>query len=162
MTLLPFHHYRLTLWTHWLYLVIVNVLPHLLNGLVKICTFISWVFPFLCVQYAKQFWMSILDLLVLQSPNHIEKLMKLYSVEVEVICGTKMWVSLVSGMQNKTVSVFETTIRILGGLLSAHLIASDYATVNSCFIFTFWHVLLSSECWLSGPFLNVWTFLLPC
>ncbi|OWM71630.1 hypothetical protein CDL15_Pgr005817 [Punica granatum] len=29
---------------------------------------------------------------------------------------------------NKTVSVFETTIRILGGLLSAHLIASDYAT----------------------------------
>jgi len=31
-------------------------------------------------------------------------------------------------MQNKTVSVFETNIRILGGLLSAHLIASDYAT----------------------------------
>uniref|UniRef100_J3L4K3 alpha-1,2-Mannosidase n=1 Tax=Oryza brachyantha TaxID=4533 RepID=J3L4K3_ORYBR len=30
---------------------------------------------------------------------------------------------------NKTVSVFETNIRILGGLLSAHLIASDYATV---------------------------------
>nr|GMD75829.1 alpha-mannosidase I MNS4 isoform X1 [Ipomoea batatas] len=30
---------------------------------------------------------------------------------------------------NKTVSVFETTIRILGGLLSAHLIASDYNTV---------------------------------
>ncbi|XP_034924994.1 alpha-mannosidase I MNS4 [Populus alba] len=29
---------------------------------------------------------------------------------------------------NKTVSVFETTIRVLGGLLSAHLIASDYAT----------------------------------
>ncbi|KAK1390608.1 alpha-1,2-Mannosidase [Heracleum sosnowskyi] len=29
---------------------------------------------------------------------------------------------------NKTVSVFETSIRILGGLLSAHLIASDYAT----------------------------------
>uniref|UniRef100_A0A1D1Y634 alpha-1,2-Mannosidase n=1 Tax=Anthurium amnicola TaxID=1678845 RepID=A0A1D1Y634_9ARAE len=29
---------------------------------------------------------------------------------------------------NKTVSVFETTIRIIGGLLSAHLIASDYAT----------------------------------
>lgn len=29
---------------------------------------------------------------------------------------------------NKTISVFETTIRILGGLLSAHLIASDYAT----------------------------------
>ncbi|KAE8670407.1 putative alpha-mannosidase I MNS4 [Hibiscus syriacus] len=29
---------------------------------------------------------------------------------------------------NKTVSIFETTIRILGGLLSAHLIASDYAT----------------------------------
>lgn len=29
---------------------------------------------------------------------------------------------------NKTVSLFETTIRILGGLLSAHLIASDYAT----------------------------------
>ncbi|PKI56439.1 hypothetical protein CRG98_023177 [Punica granatum] len=29
---------------------------------------------------------------------------------------------------NKTVSVFETTIRILGGLLSAHQIASDYAT----------------------------------
>ncbi|GFP86082.1 probable alpha-mannosidase i mns4 [Phtheirospermum japonicum] len=29
---------------------------------------------------------------------------------------------------NKTVSVFETTIRILGGLLSAHLIASDYNT----------------------------------
>ncbi|GER25487.1 Mannosyl-oligosaccharide 1,2-alpha-mannosidase IA [Striga asiatica] len=29
---------------------------------------------------------------------------------------------------NKTVSVFETTIRILGGLLSAHLIASDYKT----------------------------------
>ncbi|KAG9451719.1 hypothetical protein H6P81_004623 [Aristolochia fimbriata] len=29
---------------------------------------------------------------------------------------------------DKTVSVFETTIRVLGGLLSAHLIASDYAT----------------------------------
>ncbi|KAJ0982420.1 hypothetical protein J5N97_010675 [Dioscorea zingiberensis] len=29
---------------------------------------------------------------------------------------------------DKTVSVFETTIRILGGLLSAHLIASDYST----------------------------------
>ncbi|KZV54946.1 hypothetical protein F511_33862 [Dorcoceras hygrometricum] len=29
---------------------------------------------------------------------------------------------------NKTVSVFETTIRILGGLLSAHLLASDYNT----------------------------------
>ncbi|RYR38445.1 hypothetical protein Ahy_A09g043489 isoform B [Arachis hypogaea] len=29
---------------------------------------------------------------------------------------------------NKTVSLFETTIRVLGGLLSAHLIASDYAT----------------------------------
>ncbi|KAL0684645.1 hypothetical protein Bca4012_051493 [Brassica carinata] len=29
---------------------------------------------------------------------------------------------------NKTVSVFETTIRVLGGLLSAHLIASDCAT----------------------------------
>ncbi|KAF9605954.1 hypothetical protein IFM89_021280 [Coptis chinensis] len=29
---------------------------------------------------------------------------------------------------NKTVSVFETTIRVLGGLLSAHLIASDFAT----------------------------------
>ncbi|ONK67370.1 uncharacterized protein A4U43_C06F19470 [Asparagus officinalis] len=29
---------------------------------------------------------------------------------------------------DKTVSLFETTIRILGGLLSAHLIASDYAT----------------------------------
>ncbi|RWW34852.1 hypothetical protein GW17_00000364 [Ensete ventricosum] len=32
---------------------------------------------------------------------------------------------------DKTVSVFETTIRILGGLLSAHLIASDYATNGS-------------------------------
>ncbi|KAA3454539.1 putative alpha-mannosidase I MNS4 [Gossypium australe] len=30
---------------------------------------------------------------------------------------------------NKTVSIFETTIRVLGGLLSAHLIASDYATL---------------------------------
>ncbi|GMI71994.1 mannosidase 4 [Hibiscus trionum] len=29
---------------------------------------------------------------------------------------------------NKTVSIFETSIRVLGGLLSAHLIASDYAT----------------------------------
>ncbi|KMZ61126.1 mannosyl-oligosaccharide 1,2-alpha-mannosidase, family GH47 [Zostera marina] len=29
---------------------------------------------------------------------------------------------------NKTVSIFETTIRILGGLLSAHLLASDNAT----------------------------------
>ncbi|XP_068634269.1 alpha-mannosidase I MNS4 isoform X2 [Aristolochia californica] len=29
---------------------------------------------------------------------------------------------------DKTVSVFETSIRVLGGLLSAHLIASDYAT----------------------------------
>uniref|UniRef100_A0A2P2KRG4 alpha-1,2-Mannosidase n=1 Tax=Rhizophora mucronata TaxID=61149 RepID=A0A2P2KRG4_RHIMU len=29
---------------------------------------------------------------------------------------------------NKTVSVFETSIRVLGGLLSAHLIASDYTT----------------------------------
>ena len=33
-------------------------------------------------------------------------------------------------MQNKTVSVFETTIRVLGGLLSAHLIASDSSTVS--------------------------------
>jgi hypothetical protein len=33
------------------------------------------------------------------------------------------------GLQNKTVSLFETTIRVLGGLLSAHQIASDYATV---------------------------------
>ncbi|KAE8698270.1 hypothetical protein F3Y22_tig00110600pilonHSYRG00097 [Hibiscus syriacus] len=32
---------------------------------------------------------------------------------------------------NKTVSIFETSIRVLGGLLSAHLIASDYATVIS-------------------------------
>ncbi|KAL9237769.1 hypothetical protein vseg_012278 [Gypsophila vaccaria] len=31
---------------------------------------------------------------------------------------------------NKTVSVFETTIRVLGGLLSAHLLASDYATAT--------------------------------
>ncbi|RYQ91717.1 hypothetical protein Ahy_B09g097721 isoform C [Arachis hypogaea] len=31
-------------------------------------------------------------------------------------------------VSNKTVSLFETTIRVLGGLLSAHLIASDYAT----------------------------------
>ncbi|PHU14258.1 hypothetical protein BC332_15463 [Capsicum chinense] len=30
--------------------------------------------------------------------------------------------------ENKTVSIFETTIRILGGLISAHLIASDYNT----------------------------------
>ncbi|XP_023521335.1 alpha-mannosidase I MNS4-like [Cucurbita pepo subsp. pepo] len=29
---------------------------------------------------------------------------------------------------NKTVSIFETTIRVLGGLLSAHLIASDHTT----------------------------------
>lgn len=29
---------------------------------------------------------------------------------------------------NKTVSIFETTIRILGGLISAHLIASDHNT----------------------------------
>ncbi|XP_065863179.1 alpha-mannosidase I MNS4 [Euphorbia lathyris] len=29
---------------------------------------------------------------------------------------------------NKTVSIFETSIRVLGGLLSAHLLASDYAT----------------------------------
>ncbi|XP_019259396.1 PREDICTED: alpha-mannosidase I MNS4 isoform X3 [Nicotiana attenuata] len=29
---------------------------------------------------------------------------------------------------NKTVSIFETTIRVLGGLISAHLIASDYNT----------------------------------
>ncbi|GAA0146410.1 hypothetical protein LIER_06375 [Lithospermum erythrorhizon] len=29
---------------------------------------------------------------------------------------------------NKTVSVFETSIRVLGGLLSAHLFASDYST----------------------------------
>jgi len=42
-----------------------------------------------------------------------------------------LYVWLISSMhiQDKTVSVFETTIRILGGLLSAHLIASDYATV---------------------------------
>ncbi len=32
-------------------------------------------------------------------------------------------------VQNKTVSVFETTIRVLGGLLSAHLVASDASTV---------------------------------
>ncbi|XP_045790083.1 alpha-mannosidase I MNS4 [Trifolium pratense] len=31
-------------------------------------------------------------------------------------------------MINKTVSLFETTIRVLGGLISAHQIASDYAT----------------------------------
>ncbi|QHO25478.1 putative alpha-mannosidase I [Arachis hypogaea] len=31
---------------------------------------------------------------------------------------------------NKTVSLFETTIRVLGGLLSAHLIVNDYATVK--------------------------------
>lgn len=37
-------------------------------------------------------------------------------------------------LQNKTVSVFETTIRVLGGLLSAHLIASDYATVLFFFL----------------------------
>ncbi|CAM6075785.1 unnamed protein product [Sphagnum tenellum] len=30
--------------------------------------------------------------------------------------------------KNKTVSVFETTIRVLGGLLSAHLVASDAST----------------------------------
>ncbi|XP_019430307.1 PREDICTED: alpha-mannosidase I MNS4-like, partial [Lupinus angustifolius] len=30
---------------------------------------------------------------------------------------------------NKTVSVFETTIRVIGGLVSAHLIAIDDATV---------------------------------
>ncbi|XLR10375.1 hypothetical protein S83_038313, partial [Arachis hypogaea] len=29
---------------------------------------------------------------------------------------------------NKIVSLFETTIRVLGELLSAHLIANDYAT----------------------------------
>lgn len=41
-------------------------------------------------------------------------------------------------MQDKTVSVFETTIRVLGGLLSAHLIASDYATVGSnIYVFLF-------------------------
>lgn len=34
---------------------------------------------------------------------------------------------LLNGL-NKTVSVFETTIRVLGGLLSAHLIASDHTT----------------------------------
>ncbi|PKU72149.1 putative alpha-mannosidase I MNS4 [Dendrobium catenatum] len=34
---------------------------------------------------------------------------------------------------NKTVSVFETTIRVLGGLLSAHLIASDYSTAYLLF-----------------------------
>jgi hypothetical protein len=33
-------------------------------------------------------------------------------------------------LQNKTVSVFETTIRVLGGLISAHQMASDYATVQ--------------------------------
>lgn len=37
--------------------------------------------------------------------------------------------SMLGWLQNKTVSVFETTIRVLGGLISAHLIASDYATV---------------------------------
>lgn len=42
-------------------------------------------------------------------------------------------------MQNKTVSVFETTIRVLGGLLSAHLIASDYATV-----LLLWNILFFS------------------
>ncbi|RYR09446.1 hypothetical protein Ahy_B05g077776 [Arachis hypogaea] len=31
-------------------------------------------------------------------------------------------------LQNKTISLFEMTIRVLGGLLLAHLIANDYAT----------------------------------
>ncbi|XP_038970215.1 alpha-mannosidase I MNS4 isoform X2 [Phoenix dactylifera] len=45
-----------------------------------------------------------------------------FSAAVEWV-GKNVWFDI-----DKTVSVFETTIRVLGGLLSAHLIASDYAT----------------------------------
>lgn len=47
---------------------------------------------------------------------------------VQCFSNSNLWLWHV---QDKTVSVFETTIRILGGLLSAHLIASDYATVTA-------------------------------
>jgi Glycosyl hydrolase family 47 len=43
-------------------------------------------------------------------------------------------------LQDKTVSIFETTIRILGGLLSAHLIANDYATVWPVLQFCFYYI----------------------
>lgn len=44
--------------------------------------------------------------------------------------GYGWFILCLAGLQNKTVSVFETTIRVLGGLISAHQIASDYATVR--------------------------------
>lgn len=44
-------------------------------------------------------------------------------------------------LQNKTVSVFETTIRVLGGLLSAHLIATDNATVFVIHTHHYMHML---------------------
>ncbi|XP_072073967.1 alpha-mannosidase I MNS4-like [Arachis hypogaea] len=47
----------------------------------------------------------------------------LYSVIV-----TTLPLSLNELLQNKTISLFEMTIRVLGGLLLAHLIANDYAT----------------------------------
>ncbi|XP_074322190.1 alpha-mannosidase I MNS4 isoform X3 [Apium graveolens] len=50
-----------------------------------------------------------------------------FTTSVEWI-GKNLRFDIIAYLQNKTVSVFETTIRILGGLLSAHLIASDYAT----------------------------------
>lgn len=48
-------------------------------------------------------------------------------------------------LQNKTVSVFETTIRVLGGLLSAHLIASDYTTVLIFLFHNFISVVLQLQ-----------------
>lgn len=62
-------------------------------------------------------------------------------------------------VQDKTVSVFETTIRILGGLLSAHLIASDYATVlpspsNAILCVILWfhkNILVLFECRIDLP-----------
>jgi mannosidase alpha-like ER degradation enhancer 2 len=40
---------------------------------------------------------------------------------------------------DKTVSLFETNIRVMGGLLSAHLLASDEKTVQTQALFHHYH-----------------------
>ena len=58
--------------------------------------------------------------------------MRVYSFS-NVICLSQM-LHVVIVLQNKIVSVFETTIRVLADLLSAHLIASDPSTVLGLFL----------------------------
>lgn len=73
-------------------------------------------------------------ILVEQSNNYPSEVIKPMSVVIRRHL-IYFFLILLSCFQNKTVSVFETTIRVLGGLLSAHLIASDYATVNTMITF---------------------------